>query len=60
MSRYTYAKYLVIYFLNMVPPAKSMNNPNVQKDYAELPAMGKASWDGIPMLEFTEKFFDAV
>ena len=58
MSRYTYAKYLVIYFLNMVPPAKSMNNPNVQKDYAELPAMGKASWDGIPMLEFTEKFFD--
>jgi hypothetical protein len=32
--------------------------PNVQKDYAELPAMGKACWDGIPYTEFNDEWFE--
>ena len=43
---------------NMVLSTAVAVNPNVQKDYAELPAMGKASWNGIPSTDFLEKFFE--
>ena len=43
---------------NMVLSTAVAVNPNVQKDYAELPAMGRASWDGIPSTTFIEKFFE--
>ena len=39
---------------------KATDNPNVQKDYAELPAMGKTFWDGLPSPDFMESFFNVL
>ena len=51
---------MLVLLFNMVPPTASTNNPNVQKDYAELPGMGKAFWDGLPHTNFIEVFFDVL
>ena len=48
---------LCILFLHMVPSVDGVN-PNVQKDYDELPAMGNIKWDGIPSPYFMEQFYD--
>ena len=48
---------VVALFLNMVPPVDGVN-PNVQKDYDDLPAMGRNIWDGIPSPMFVITFFE--
>ena len=48
---------LCILCLDMVPSVVGVN-PNVQKDYDELPAMGNIKWDGVPTPYFIEHFYD--
>ena len=54
---YLQSMLVVALFLNMVPPVDGVN-PNVQKDYDDLPAMGRNIWDGIPSPMFVITFFE--
>jgi hypothetical protein len=47
---------LLAFTFNMVPPVGA--SPNLQKDYNELPAMGKSFWDGLPSIDFIEDFYN--
>jgi hypothetical protein len=55
--RYQQLMLVIVLYLNMVPPVDGVN-PNVQKDYDDLPAMGKNIWDGIPTPMFIISFFE--
>ena len=50
---------VLVFLMSNVSFVFSMNsNGNNGKEYAELPAMGNARWNGIPSPEFNEQFFD--